>query len=150
MHCRRCTDRLWPTHLNCWVCAVLVCEVDQSRWNHASIVYGFMQAQSGSRSIAFFFLTSALDDNGCVTPYPGWFTPAGNDHLPIVQEDRWVPGPVWTYVENLASTGIQFLDCLVSSWYGLHYPGQTCHEIFIKSNENFTINPVVLEFSFKF
>jgi len=33
------------------------------------------------------------------------FTPR-NDPVPIVQEAGWVPGPVWTGAENLASTGV--------------------------------------------
>ena len=30
--------------------------------------------------------------------------------IPIVQETGWAPGPVWTGVENLASTGIRSPD----------------------------------------
>ena len=37
------------------------------------------------------------------------FTP-GEDPVPIVQEDGWAPGPVWTGAENLASTWIRSLD----------------------------------------
>ena len=33
-----------------------------------------------------------------------YFTP-GKEPLPIVQEDGWAPGPVWTSAENLASRG---------------------------------------------
>ena len=43
-----------------------------------------------------------------VTPLP-LFTP-GKDPVPIVQEDGWAPGPVWTGAENLAPTGIRSLD----------------------------------------
>ena len=32
------------------------------------------------------------------------------DPVPIVQETRWAPRPVWTCSENLASTGIRCLD----------------------------------------
>jgi hypothetical protein len=42
-------------------------------------------------------------------PRPGRFTP-GKDPVPIVQEAGWVPGPVWTDAENLASTGIRSPD----------------------------------------
>ena len=45
--------------------------------------------------------TSALDGGGWSRPRPGWFTP-GKDRVPIVQEARWAPGPVWTGAENLA------------------------------------------------
>jgi hypothetical protein len=34
----------------------------------------------------------------------------GDDPVPIVQEAAWVPGPVWTGVENLAPTGIRSPD----------------------------------------
>jgi len=34
------------------------------------------------------------------------FTP-GKYPVPIVQEDGWVPGPVWKSAENLAPTGIR-------------------------------------------
>jgi hypothetical protein len=41
-------------------------------------------------------LTSALDEGGCLTPRPGLFA------LPILMEDGWAPGSVWTGAENLA------------------------------------------------
>jgi len=31
----------------------------------------------------------------------------GKDPVPIVQEARWAPVPVWTGAENLVSTGIR-------------------------------------------
>jgi hypothetical protein len=33
------------------------------------------------------------------------FYPRERDPVPIVYEDKWVPGPVWTSVENLAPPG---------------------------------------------
>jgi hypothetical protein len=47
------------------------------------------------------------------------------DPVPIVQEAERSPGPVWTGVENLASTGIQSADCPArsESQYRLSYPG---------------------------
>ena len=42
-----------------------------------------------------------LDGDGWSTPRPGRFTP-GKDRVPIVQDDGWAPGPVWTGVGNLA------------------------------------------------
>ena len=51
-------------------------------------------------------LTSAIDGGGWSTPSPGRFTP-GNDPVLIVQEAEWAPGPIWTGVENLDSTGIR-------------------------------------------
>jgi hypothetical protein len=56
-------------------------------------------------------LTSALDGVGwvvSVTPRP-LFTP-GKDPVPIVQEVRWAPGPVWTGAENFAPNGIRSPD----------------------------------------
>jgi hypothetical protein len=52
--------------------------------------------------------TSGLHGGGC-TSRPGRFTP-GKDPVPIVQEARWVPGPVWTGVEYLVPTGIRSPD----------------------------------------
>ena len=43
-----------------------------------------------------------------ITPRP-LFTP-GIDPVPIVQENGWAPGPVWTGAENLAPTGIRSPD----------------------------------------
>jgi hypothetical protein len=34
----------------------------------------------------------------------------GKDPVPIVQEDGWAAGPVWTGAENLAPTGIRSQD----------------------------------------
>jgi hypothetical protein len=67
-------------------------------------------AHRGSRGIALPF-----HDHGTrsgwgvsVTPRP-LFTPR-KDPVPIEQEAGWVPGPVWTGAENLASTGIRSPD----------------------------------------
>ena len=51
--------------------------------------------------------------------------PPGKDPVPIVQEDGWAPGPVWTAEENLAPTGIRFPDrrARSESLYRLSYPG---------------------------
>jgi hypothetical protein len=67
-------------------------------------------------------LTSALDGGGWSVPRPGRFT-HGNDPVPIVQETGWAPGLVWTGAENLAPTGIRFLDCPTRSelLYQLRY-----------------------------
>jgi hypothetical protein len=40
---------------------------------------------------------------------PAAFYP-GKDLVPIVQEARWAPGPVWTGAENFAPNGIFFQD----------------------------------------
>ena len=48
-------------------------------------------------------LTSVLDDGWVFsTPRPGRFTP-GKDPVPIVQENGWTPGKVWTGAEYLAA-----------------------------------------------
>ena len=58
------------------------------------------------------------------TPSLCRFTPR-NDPVPIVQEAGWASGPVWTSVENLASTGIRSPERLArsESLYRLSYPG---------------------------
>ena len=68
--------------------------------------------------------TSALDGGEWSTRHPGCFTP-GKDPVPIVQEDGWAPGTVWTGEENLAPTGIRSPDRPVrnESLYLLSYPG---------------------------
>ena len=54
-------------------------------------------------------LTSALAGGRCSTPCPCRFT-SGKDPVPIVQEEEWAPGPVWTAAENLAHNGIRSPD----------------------------------------
>jgi hypothetical protein len=73
-------------------------------------------ARRGSRGIALLF-----NDHGTgrgwevsVTPRP-LFTP-GKDAVPIVQEVRWAPGPIWTGAKNLAPTGIRSPDRPASSY----------------------------------
>jgi hypothetical protein len=57
------------------------------------------------------------------TPRPLY--PRERDPVPIVQEDGWAPGPVWTGAENLAPTGIRSPDrpARSQSLYRLSYPG---------------------------
>jgi len=64
----------------------------------------------GSRGIALLFhdLGTRRGWGVSVTPR-SLFTP-GKDLVPIVQEAGWAPGPVWTGVGNLASTGIRSSD----------------------------------------
>ena len=82
------------------------------------------KAPRGSRGTALTF-----HDHGTrrgwgvsVTPRP-LFTP-GKDQVPIIQEAGWAPGPVWTGVENLATTGIRSPDRPAGSesLYRLSYP----------------------------
>jgi len=67
-------------------------------------------AHRGSRGIALPFLNHDTRRGWgvSVTPRP-LFTP-GKDSVPIVDEAGWAPGPVWTGVEILASTGIRSPD----------------------------------------
>jgi hypothetical protein len=62
---------------------------------------------------------------GWLAPRPGRFTPHERDPVPIAQEAGWVPGPVWTAAENLASTGIRSPDrpARSESLYRLRYRG---------------------------
>ena len=55
----------------------------------------------------------------------GVFYPQGRDRVSVVQEAGWIPGPVWTGVENLALTGIRSPDrpARSESLYRLSYPG---------------------------
>jgi hypothetical protein len=74
-------------------------------------------------------LTSALDVVGCQRHAPAALHPGKT--VPIVQGAGWAPGPVWTGVENLASTGFRSPDCPArsESLYRLSYPGpQTEYE----------------------
>ena len=87
------------------------------------------KTQKGSRDITLLFLlTSALDGGGWSTPPPGRFNP-GKDLLPTVQGAGWVPAPVWTGAENLASTGIQSPDrpARSNSLHRLSYHGPSFH-----------------------
>ena len=83
---------------------------------------------------------------GWSTPRPGRFTPE-KDPAPIVQTAGWVPGPVWTGAENLASTGIRSPDRpdRNESLYRLSYPGPCCagqnrHEIHCDVDINTSIS----------
>jgi hypothetical protein len=60
------------------------------------------------------------------TPRP-LFTP-GKDPVSIVQEAGWVPGPVWTDAEKLASTGIRSPDRPTRS-QSLHRLSYSAHSI---------------------
>ena len=81
-------------------------------------------AYRGDRGIALLFLDHGTKRGRevTVTPRP-LFTP-GKDTVPIVQEGRWAPGPVWTDAENLAPTGIRSPDhpARSQSLYRLRYP----------------------------
>ena len=81
-------------------------------------------AHTGNRGITLLFLDYGIRKGRgvSVTPRPV-FTP-GKDPVPIVQEDGWAPGPVWTGAENLAHIGIRPTDrpARSQSLYRLRYP----------------------------
>ena len=54
-------------------------------------------------------MTTALEGVRGQLHAPDAFTPE-KDPVPIVQEDGWAPGPVWTGAENLVPTGIRYPD----------------------------------------
>jgi hypothetical protein len=88
-----------------------------------------MGHESLEREYSYSFtlsLTSVLDVGGWVvncTLRPLYHRE--RDRIPIVQEVVWVPGPVWTAANNLASAGIRSPDIPFrnESLYRLHYPG---------------------------
>jgi hypothetical protein len=48
--------------------------------------------------------------------------PPEKDPVPIVQEDGWAPGPVWTGAENLAPTGFFFYFVIIYLYLLLLHP----------------------------
>jgi hypothetical protein len=62
-----------------------------------------------------------------ITPRPLY---PGKDPVPIVQDARCAPGPVWTCAKNLAPTEIRFPDRPVRSqlFYRLSYAGPRTNE----------------------
>ena len=95
-------------------------------------------AYRGSRGIVLLFhdhgTRKSWEDS--VKPRP-LFTP-GKDPVPIVQEARWAPGPVWTGAENLPPPGIrsQDLQSVTQSLYRLSYPAHyfTWRPMYIRDN----------------
>ena len=53
------------------------------------------------------------------------------DPVPIVQEDGWAPGPVWTGAENLGSSGFRSPDrpARSQSLYRLRYPAHSLYRV---------------------
>ena len=83
---------------------------------------------------------------GGSAPRSGRFT-QGKEPVPIVQEAGWVPGPVWTGEESLASTGIRSPDrkSRSESLYRLSYPGRTPFNcVFVKYIMNETAYSKIL------
>jgi hypothetical protein len=55
-------------------------------------------------------MTSAVEEGEWSAARPDRTLPPRKGPVPIVQEAGWVPGPVWTGVENLVPTGIRSPD----------------------------------------
>jgi hypothetical protein len=66
-------------------------------------------AQRGVEVYLYSFFNLGARRSGWSTPRPVRFT-TGKNPVPIVWEAGWAPEPVWTGVENLASTGIRSPD----------------------------------------
>ena len=73
---------------------------------YLQITFTLEQAVKRTEVQLYFFFDLDTRRYGWTTPRLGRFTP-GKDPIPIVQEAGWVPGPIWTSVENLTSTGIR-------------------------------------------
>jgi hypothetical protein len=86
--------------------------------------YRLEQVQRVDRGIVNPFVTSALEGGVWSASRPGRFT-TGNDSVPIVQEDRWGPGPIWTCAKNLAPyrDSIPGRPARIQSLYRLSYTG---------------------------
>ena len=87
-------------------------------------------AHRGSRGIALPFLDYSTRRGWGVSVTPRLLFTPRKDPVPIVQEGRWVPGPVWTGAENLAPTGIRSPGhpARSQSLYRLRYLAHTiCH-----------------------
>jgi hypothetical protein len=67
-------------------------------------------AQRVGRRIALLFHDHGTRKGRVVSSTPRPYFTHGKDPVPIVQEDGWAPGPVWTGAENLAPTGIRYSD----------------------------------------
>jgi len=92
----RCTD--WAILANKWVkvkCTLV----------HALRLCTGRTAHRGSRGIVIHFLNHDIRRGWGVSVTPRLLFTPGKDPLPIVQKAGWVPGPVWTGAEILASTG---------------------------------------------
>jgi hypothetical protein len=58
--------------------------------------------REGVEVYLYSFTTSALEGGRWSAPRHGRFT-SGKDPVPIVQEARWAPAPVWACAKNLAT-----------------------------------------------
>jgi hypothetical protein len=81
------------------------------------------------RGIALPFRDFGARSGRWSAPRPGRFTP-GKNPVPIVQEARWAPGPIWTCAKNRTPTGIRSPDhpARSQSPYRLSYPA-VCKDV---------------------
>ena len=85
-----------------------------------------MKPQRASRETVLLFLFNlGARWRWAVNATPRSLYPRERDQVPVVQEARWVPGPVWTSAENIALTRIRSPDrpARSKSLYRLSYPG---------------------------
>jgi hypothetical protein len=141
---------IWRTRIACWIskatnthseyvillllhckngCTnahVTIKKVKQSRYRPE-------QALRVDRGIALHPRDLSARRNVWSASHPGRFTPA-KDPVPIVQEAGWAPGPVWTFMKNLAPTRIRSPDRPARSQplYRLSYSGPRMKPKFLK------------------
>ena len=102
----------------------------------------------GSRGVALPFHDHGTRRGEGSASRPGrLFTPE-KEPVPIIQEDGWAPGPVWTGAENLASTRIRSPDrpTRSQSLYRLSYPAHvgTVHPVVFSFRTNLMCTKCVL------
>jgi hypothetical protein len=82
------------------------------------------------------FASSALEGSGWSTPCPRRFTPR-TDPAPILQEDGWVSGPVWTYTYNFSPTRIRSPKRPVHTASPNRPPFRTIHTLTFKNRASY-------------
>ena len=118
-------------------------------------------AHRGSRGIALPFHDHGTIRGEGSASRPGRSYTPGKDTVPILHETEWAARPVWTGVENLASTGIRSPDrpARSQSLYRLSYPAHhyiRWHIVFVSCRFavltsgacNFEVAPTFLANSF--
>ena len=99
------------------------------------------KARWGSRGTLPLMMT--LDGGGSAQRYAWVALPSGNDPVPTVYENVWVPRPVLTGAENLANTGIRSPDrpARRESLYRPRYPGPQQRKILTSNYVGTSILP---------
>jgi hypothetical protein len=78
---------------------------DPYRFHHFYRPRRPLETVEGTALLCFLDLGTSKGCGISVTPRP--LSTSGKDPVPIVQETKWAPRPVWTGAENLAPTGIR-------------------------------------------